>query len=101
MLCFMECVQYLIYIQNLREEFAQKLGFARHTEAYKIWARWIISHRSLFSQTSLFLPSDQDNLDADTQIILEMAEKNVETEKAQEIYQWLLRKTQIINNLPV
>jgi hypothetical protein len=95
----MECVRYLSAIEKLREEFAEKLNIARHTEAYKIWARWIITHRSLFQQKTFFLPTD--DLINDSQIIVEMVSKGVAIDDANDIYHWLMLKTKIINDIPV
>lgn len=95
----MDYVKYFNAIRKLREEFADKLGLSKHTEAYKIWARWVITHRSLFPQKNIFLLSD--DLTTDTQIIIEITDKGVSTSDALKIYEWLIMKSTIINNIPI
>lgn len=95
----MDYVRYFATIRKLREEFTASLAPLRPTEVYKIWARWIITHRSLFPQNSIFLPSD--DLESDSQILVELTDKGVQLNQAIEIYKYLTIKTDIINKFPI
>ena len=87
-------MEIVLFIRNLRDEFANKVSPTRHSVAYKIWARWIITHRSLFTQTGFFLPSD--NLETDTQILVEMVDQQLTLAEAKEIYNWLMDQSKQI-----
>ena len=64
------------------------------TEIMKIWARWIITHRSLFPQKSLYIPDDREY---DPQLLVELIEKGVSTLHANYLHDWMVTQAQSIN----
>jgi Phosphorylated CTD interacting factor 1 WW domain len=64
-------------------------------EIMKIWARWIITHRSLFPQKSICLPTDREY---DPQLIVELIEKGVSNLHANYIHKWMESETERINS---
>lgn len=60
-------------INKLKRWFADFAGLDKKYEAYKIWARWLITHMSLRKQPNVFLPSV--GIDNDLQILLELTNK--------------------------
>lgn len=67
-------------IHQLKRWFVDFSGLNKY-EAYKIWARWIITHMSLHRQTNVFLPSV--NTDSDLQIVIELMAKGCAQKHAQ------------------
>jgi hypothetical protein len=61
----------------------------------KIWARWIITHRSLFSQKSVCLPDDGE---FDPQLIVELIEKGASNLHAKYIHKWMVTEAEQINS---
>jgi len=88
-----DLVPYIKSILTLKEDFC-RLSKINNTETLNIWARWIITHRSLFKQTSPFLPDDTE---FDSQLIRELVEKGAEVEHSRYIHDWLQQQCQIIN----
>lgn len=60
----------------------------------KIWARWIITHRSLCHQYNLILPDDEEY---DVQLIKELQEKGVSHQHAVYLHDWLINECRMIN----
>jgi hypothetical protein len=63
-------------------------------EIMKIWARWIITHRSLFPQHTICLPEDHEY---DPQLLVELIEKGVSTLHSNFLHDWMIKETQLIN----
>ena len=82
-------------ILNLRENFNRYSQINNDMEVMKIWARWIITHRSLFRQTSICLPSDSEY---NPQLIVELMEKGISFEKAVSIRDWVIENVDRINS---
>ena len=79
-------------ILSLREQFSRKSGIHKEAETFKIWARWIITHRSLFPQDHIYLPSDSEY---DFQILTELQMKGCPKDK--QTYEWLLSACADVN----
>lgn len=103
-----ELVEHIKDILTLRDEFATISHIMPNSrsrnglpsgeslrESMKIWARWIITHRSLCSQRSIYLPDDDVQ---DPQIIRELQDKGSSTLNARYTYKWLLDRCRRINN---
>lgn len=87
----------ILYIENiidLRQSFSRISHIDKKSEAMKIWARWIITHRSVCPQGNLVLPDDEVY---DTQFILELQDKGVPVKHSYYLHQWLLDSCRRIN----
>lgn len=87
-------------VEHLREivTFRDTLCAISHVgevEIMKIWARWIITHRSLFKQSSVYLPND---LEYDPQLMVELIEKGVSTLHTNFLHDWMTSEAQRINS---
>jgi hypothetical protein len=71
------------------------ISHVEEVEIMKIWARWIITHRSMFRQRSLCLPDDGEY---DPQLLVELIEKGVSTLHATFLQDWMIRESRFINN---
>lgn len=87
-------VNHIKSILVLKNELTEICKLEYHNEIMKIWARWIITHRSLFSQSSLCLPSDEVY---DVQLIKELMDKGCPEVHAKYLHNWLIRSTRVIN----
>ena len=74
--------------KRLREWFIQYSGITKKHEAYKIWARWIITYQSLCKQTDCVIPVN--GTDHDLQTVIEMTSKGMELMHAQMHYNALM-----------
>jgi hypothetical protein len=89
-----------VLVSHIRDiiRFRDVLCTISHVESeadmMKIWARWIITHRSLFSQKTVCLPEDYEY---DPQLIVELIEKGVSTLHATYIHDWMYEEARIIN----
>lgn len=79
-------------IQDLRKELGVRANIKREGEVSKIWARWIITHRSLFKQDYMYLPSDTEY---DYQLLTELQTKGCDNPKA--IYNFLIESCLVLN----
>jgi len=70
------------------------ISHIEEVEIMKIWARWIITHRSLFKQKTICLPDDREY---DPQLIVELIEKGVSTSHAMFLHDWMITETNNIN----
>jgi len=88
----------ITYIQNilqLRGRFSAISHVEKDSETMKIWARWIITHRSLCTQHNLILPDDGVY---DSQFIIELQEKGVTRAHGEFIHDWLIEECRSINS---
>lgn len=90
-----ELIVYVASILKLRGDFSAISHVNKDTEAMKIWARWIITHRSICPQGNMFLPDDETY---DSQFIIELTDKGVNARHAQYLHDWLIKECSIINN---
>lgn len=90
-----ELVRYIEDILTLRKDFINKCEIDEAAEIMKIWARWIITHRSLFQQQSFFLPDDGVY---DLQLIKEITDKGCSQEHGIDVHGWLWQQTNLINS---
>jgi hypothetical protein len=79
-------VSYIDEILDLRGRFITISHVEKESEVMKIWARWIITHRSLCSQGNLVLPDDNEY---DSQLIVELQEKGSSKAHAYYLHNWL------------
>jgi len=89
-----ELVEHISEIIQLKKDLCTISKLTYNNEIMKIWARWIITHRGLFAQKSLFLPDDDVH---DTQFIQELVDKGCPLKHAQYIHLWLWERTNKIN----
>lgn len=82
-------------IYQLKKWFVDFSGLDKY-EAYKIWARWIITHMSLHQQTNMFVPSM--NTDNDLQIVVELVSKGCSRRRAQFHSLALAQRARAISN---
>jgi hypothetical protein len=87
-------ISYIDQILKLRGQFSAISHINKGSEAMKIWARWIITHRSLCHQHNLILPDDEEY---DIQFIKELQEKGVDKEHAVYLHDWLIMECRTIN----
>lgn len=90
-----DLVSYIKNVLHLRQSFFQASHVIKETEAMKIWARWIISHRSLCRQENIYLPDDNVY---DYQVLLELQDKGVSVEQSVCVYEWLRSECCQINS---
>ena len=88
-------VEHLKSIINFRDKLYLISSIENEGEIMKIWARWIITHRSLFPQTSLFLPSDNE---FDPHLIVDLIDKGISAKHACFIQEWMISEVQYINS---
>uniref|UniRef100_A0A6C0J4Z4 PCIF1 WW domain-containing protein n=1 Tax=viral metagenome TaxID=1070528 RepID=A0A6C0J4Z4_9ZZZZ len=91
-----ELVKHLNRISQLKLTFHRISKLHYESESMKIWARWIITHRGLFtsSQKSILLPDDEVY---DTQLIQELIDKGCPHNHAKYLHKWLWEQTISIN----
>lgn len=89
-----ELVNYIKQLTNLKDSFILISHVSKDSEIMKIWARWIITHRSIFSQKSLCLPSDHV---FDGQLVTELIDKGCPKGHAYYLHDWLWSQTSKIN----
>ena len=89
-----DLTSYIRNIINLRGDFGKISKVYRQSEALKIWARWIITHRSLCKQSNLILPDDET---FDTQLIVELQEKGCNYDHALYLQEFLINECRKIN----
>lgn len=89
-----DLTSYIENIISLRGTFAKISKVYKQSEAMKIWARWIITHRSLCSQTNLILPDDEV---FDPQLIIELQEKGCNYKHALYLQEFLVNECRKIN----
>lgn len=87
-------VEHISAILELKDNLTAICKLEFHTEIMKIWARWIITHRSLFPQSSLYLPSDTVY---DGQLIQELIDKGCPIGHAKFLHKWLQQESIRIN----
>ena len=87
-------ISYIDQILKLRGQFSAISHISKGSEAMKIWARWIITHRSLCNQHNLILPDDEEY---DIQLISELQEKGVDKNHAMYLHDWLIEQCRLIN----
>jgi hypothetical protein len=90
-----DLVTYIENVLHLRDSFSLISRVDKESEAMKIWARWIITHRSLCAQSNLYLPDDNVY---DYQILLELQDKGVTLKYSKFLYEWLRLECNKINN---
>ena len=84
-------ITHISRIHELRKELWRRSGIKKE-ELMNIWSRWIITHRSLFSQSGFFLPSDDEY---DCQLLVELQSKGCEC--SNEVYDFLLSECRSLN----
>lgn len=89
-----DLISYIKEILHLRGVFTTISQMDKESEVMKIWARWIITHRSLCRQGNLILPDDHEY---DSQLIVELQDKGVNVEHAEYLHDWLLYECQHVN----
>lgn len=87
-------ITYIGEILDLRGRFSTISHVDKKSEVMKVWARWIITHRSLCSQGNLVLPDDGEY---DSQLIVELQEKGVSKTYAYYLHDWLITECRRIN----
>lgn len=87
-------VQHLKSILEFRDNFMVASNIENDGEIMKIWARWIITHRSLFPQKSLFLPDDNE---FDPQFIVELCNKGITLEHSHFLHDMVLNESINLN----
>jgi hypothetical protein len=87
-------ISYIKEVIQLRGSFSNISHIEKDSEAMKIWARWIITHRSLCTQGNLVLPDDDIY---DSKIILEMQDKGVSVRHSMYLHDWLYAECRLIN----
>ena len=82
--------QHMHYIntKKLRLWFIQCSGISKKHEAYKIWARWIITYQSLQKQQDCIIPVN--GIEHDLQTVIEMTSKGMKLSHAQMHYKSLI-----------
>lgn len=90
----MSVVNYIKDIVTMRNNFTAISRIDKTSEVMKVWARWIITHRSLCSQHNLVLPDDHEY---DSQLIIELQEKGVTFKHAIFLHNWLINECDRIN----
>ncbi len=71
---------------------------AKH-EAYKIWARWIITYQSLYTQSDQIIPTNE--IEHDLQTVIELVSKGMTLEHAKKHYKTLCKLSlKLINSKP-
>jgi hypothetical protein len=93
-----DLVKYIEAIIGIRRELLIISKVDHQSELLKIWARWIITHRSLFRQGSLFLPDDMIH---DTQFIQELIDKGCPVSHANYVHDWIWERTSRLDFNPV
>lgn len=89
-----ELVEHIYQIIQLKKDLCAISKLIYSNEIMKIWARWIITHRGLFPQKSLFLPDDGVH---DSQFIQELVDKGCPLKHARYVHDWLREQTVMIN----
>lgn len=89
-----ELVKYIKDVLALRKDMITTCQVEQSGEVMKIWARWIITHRSLFQQKSFFLPDDNVY---DFQLVKEITDKGCSQEHGRYIHNWLWQMSKLIN----
>ena len=79
-------------VDQIKREFIDNCQVKRKYEAFKIWARWLITHQSLHKQPNWLLPSVAT--DNDLQITTELVNKGCSVVQAQHLYQELTYQVQ-------
>lgn len=87
-------ISYIKNVIDLRGSFSAISHVEKESEAMKIWARWIITHRSLCHQQNLLLPDDEVY---DSKFILELQDKGVNTEHSIFLHDWLVTACRKVN----
>lgn len=82
-------------ILTLKQSFIKLCPIENENDSMNIWARWIITHRSLFKQDYPFLPGDNEY---NAQFIIEMIEKGVPSNETYNIYDWIKTQTILLNS---
>jgi hypothetical protein len=85
-----DLLKHIKNILKLKEQFVHMTGIENENDSMNIWARWIITHRSLFKQSGPFLLSDNEY---NAQFIIELIEKGVPSDTAYRIYEWIKHET--------
>ena len=82
--------QHMHYIdtKRLRNWFIRCSGITKKHEAYKIWARWIITYQSLCKQNDCIIPVN--GIEHDLQTVIEMTSKGMDIVHAQMHYKALI-----------
>jgi hypothetical protein len=89
-----QLIDHIKEILALRNSLTTICKVSQSSEIMKIWARWIITHRSMFKQKSLFLPDDNVY---DVQLVKEIVDKDCSHDHAVYIHNWLWENTTRIN----
>lgn len=89
-----ELIKYIHNVLLLRNRFSAVSNIKQGSEIMKIWARWIITHRSLCVQDNLFLPDDEV---FDSQLIVELQDKGVSLDYSIFLHGWLIQQCAIVN----
>lgn len=87
-------IAYIRDIISLRGKFSTISHVEKKSEIMKVWARWIITHRSLCRQNNLILPDDDSY---DSQLIVELQEKGANMYHAYYLHNWLINECRLIN----
>lgn len=90
----MSVVKHIENILTIRDHFHHISRIDKTSEIMKVWARWIITHRSLCKQHNLVLPDDNEY---DSQLIIELQEKGVNRAHAVFLHRWLIDECNRIN----
>jgi hypothetical protein len=88
-------ITYIQKILQLRARFSTISHVEKDSETMKVWARWIITHRSLCAQHNLILPDDGAY---DSQFIVELQEKGVTRTHGEYLHDWLIDECRSINS---
>lgn len=87
-------INYINDVIRLRGSFSTISHVEKDSESMKIWARWIITHRSLCKQRNLLLPDDEVY---DSKFILELQDKGVNVDHSIFMHDWLLNECRKVN----
>jgi hypothetical protein len=89
-----DLIFYIKEITKLRKLFSIISHVEKESEVMKIWARWIITHRSVCPQGNLVLPDDETY---DSKLILELQDKGVTSKHSIFLHDWLIAECRTIN----
>jgi hypothetical protein len=87
--------QHYIDTKQLRNWFVFYSGIFRKHEAYKIWARWIITYQSLYGQSDIVLPTNKTITDLQT--VIELISKGIDRDYAVRQYRCLTSISKMIS----
>lgn len=87
-------IAYIKDVLHLRGQLSTISHVKKESEIMKVWARWIITHRSLCPQGNLILPDDEEY---DPQLIVELQEKGETSVHAEFLHDLLITECRRVN----